>query len=333
MKKVLTLVLALVLCMGLSAFTLADSAESLENEDVYLLGDGTSTRMSPGVYWDAAFTGTSTETVFGREVTVWHFPASAKIAVDDWSCSPSMEVISFSDEDADGVKEEISYLSGDDIGFEPTTIGYSDTVFILNIYGFDYDTGERSLLNRYYIRLDEDPTVSDWAKSEIKEARISRLVPALTGNPGMQAAITREQFAELIVNYFTAHRIFVEDKDITFVDCENPAVLKAASAGIVNGVGDNKFDPNATTNREQIATMIYRAIRYIKEYNGRNLTSESGDISGYSDKADVSSWAVEGVGALAANGIMKGTSETTLSPKNPCTVEQSIILIYRLYKK
>jgi len=56
-----------------------------------------------------------------------------------------------------------------------------------------------------------------------------------------------------------------------------------------------------------------------------------GGIDKYDDRGEVSDWAVDGVGVLAANGIMKGTSDTTLSPKSPCTVEQSIILIYRLY--
>lgn len=311
-------------------------AESLETEDVYLLGDGTSTRMAPGVYWDAPFTGTSTETVFGKEVTVWHFPANAKIALDDWSYRVSMQVVSFSDEDGDGIKEEISYLSGDDIGTTPSTLGYADTVYIMEIYenGYDpdSDTYSSAFLKRYYIRLDEDPTVSAWAKEEISAARSAGLIPDLTGAPGMQDTITREQFAELIVNYLNVLRVYVPDGDTSFVDCDNPAVLMAASAGIVNGVGNNKFDPNTTTNREQIATMIYRAIKYVESLRDQNPATKEGSIAKYTDKSAVSDWAVEGVGVLAANGIMKGTSDTTLSPKNPCTVEQSIILIYRLFE-
>lgn len=174
---------------------------------------------------------------------------------------------------------------------------------------------------------------SDWAGKEIAAAQRARLIPEFTGNPKFTAAITREQFAELIVNAVTV--ICGEGPDIsnaaTFTDCDNPRVIAASAAGIVSGIGNNKFDPNATTNREQIATMMARASTYLKTLTGKDLTPKAADISKFSDKGQVSAWAADGVGLLAANGIMKGTSDTTLSPKQSCTVEQSILLVYRLY--
>lgn len=70
-----------------------------------------------------------------------------------------------------------------------------------------------------------------------------------------------------------------------------------------------------------------------KVSDGLNLVPNTADLGKFTDKDQVSSWALEGVGALAANGIMSGTSATTLSPKASCPIEQSIVLIYRLYKK
>lgn len=177
-----------------------------------------------------------------------------------------------------------------------------------------------------------DTGASSWAVSELAKAAEAGLIPALTSDPGYQDAITREQFAELAVNLVVKCGIAIPPDGESFDDCDNPNVVLAAGAGIVSGIGDNKFAPKTATNREQIATMIYRAISYIKEQRGIDLAPLAASIEGYTDKGDVSDWAVNGVGALAANGIMKGTSDTTLSPKNPCTVEQSIILIYRLYE-
>lgn len=57
------------------------------------------------------------------------------------------------------------------------------------------------------------------------------------------------------------------------------------------------------------------------------------DQPAFQDKAQISDWAVEWVGKLAANAIMNGTSQSTASPKQSCTVEQSILLLYRLYQK
>ena len=52
----------------------------------------------------------------------------------------------------------------------------------------------------------------------------------------------------------------------------------------------------------------------------------------FSDKNDVSDWAAESVAVLAENGIMKGTSDTTLSPLSNTTIQEAILLDLRIYK-
>lgn len=176
------------------------------------------------------------------------------------------------------------------------------------------------------------PTSSDWAKTELAAAQDAGLVVDSLG-ADFTVDITREQFAELAVNMTSI--IYGEGPDIsqakTFTDCDNPAVLAASAAGIVDGVGSGKFDPKATTTREQIATMLFRAIGYLENEMEDAFLLVPPDISAFSDKASVSSWATEGVGALAANGIMQGTSSTTISPQSTCTIEQSVLLVYRIY--
>lgn len=183
----------------------------------------------------------------------------------------------------------------------------------------------------------EREKMSDWAKDGITAANEAGLIPTLTGNPGFQDAITREQFAELAAhaaNVIYGGDLFdmAEVEKVQFSDCDNEAVRQAASIGVVTGMGDGKFAPAQTTNREQIATMIARAIAYLNEKDNKNVAPNAGDIEKFTDKGQVSAWAVDGVGVLAANGIMAGTSATTLSPKDSCTVEQSILLLYRVYQ-
>ena len=82
---------------------------------------------------------------------------------------------------------------------------------------------------------------------------------ALTDQPAFTQAITREQFAQLIV-YLTEKALgkeLAQAPSDTFSDTSSPAILKAYQAGIITGMGDGTFEPK-TTNREQIATMIYR---------------------------------------------------------------------------
>ena len=178
----------------------------------------------------------------------------------------------------------------------------------------------------------EREKVSDWARNEVQLAREYGL---LTENTSfyLTRQITRAQFAELIVNMVEK----AENHEIEtlasgyFTDCDDLAIRKAAAAGIVNGMGEGLFAPDVTTNREQIATMISRATAYMDLHRDTTLTPVAGSIEGFADKDQVSDWAVDGVGLLAANNIMKGTSDTTLSPKSPCTVEQSILLALRVY--
>lgn len=184
-----------------------------------------------------------------------------------------------------------------------------------------------------YIPTDGSP--SSWAVSEVEKAAAAGLIPKLTGNPGYQDKITREQFAELAANLVLVSLNDTYDvNDVSdFTDCINPLVAYAADCGIVDGVGGGRFNPTGTTNREQIATMVSRAVAHLEQEQAVDLTPNAGSLTGYTDSTAVSDWAVEGVGLLAANGIMNGTSATTLSPKNTCTVEQSILLCWRVYEQ
>ena len=178
----------------------------------------------------------------------------------------------------------------------------------------------------------ESEKVSDWAKSEIDLAREAGLLTEQTDSH-FTANITRGAFAEIIVNL--AEKVLGEEitpaPNTTFTDTTDTAILKAYAAGIVSGVGEGKFEPETTTNREQIATMIYRAVVYMETQSGAEFTEKTTTLTGYTDSASVSDWATEGVAVLANNGIMKGTSDTTLAPQASCTIEQSIILVYRLF--
>lgn len=182
--------------------------------------------------------------------------------------------------------------------------------------------------------IKEQFAVSEWAKEEIKQAGRADLLTEHTSS-NMTGSITRFQFAELIVNMAEK----VTGKEITpapagtFTDCDETAALKAYAAGIVNGMGDDTFEPGTTTNREQIATMIARAVSYIEKETGKTCLTQPSGFEKFADKDEVSSWAAEPMGLLAANSIMNGTSDTTLSPKSPCTIEQSVLLVYRFYAK
>ncbi len=168
-----------------------------------------------------------------------------------------------------------------------------------------------------------------------KESKVSIDIPTLTGKPAWQDAATRLQFAELIVNLTEkiTGKLIVAVPETTFADCKELAARKAYAAGIASGIGSGRFDPKATTIREQIATMIYRAITYIEKETGKAFTVKNTTLEKFADKDRVSPWAAEGVGILANSSMMKGTSDTTLSSTHTYSVEQSVLLVSRINDK
>ena len=176
---------------------------------------------------------------------------------------------------------------------------------------------------------------SSWAADEVRKAENAGLVPSLTGNPTYQGTISRLQFCQLAVQLAeTALGTTLPAAPAnTFTDCSDLAVRKAYAAKIVNGMTETTFSPNGTLTREQLATMLWRAVNYIQTQSGEQALTGGGSLTGYTDAGSVSSYAKEAVAALNKHGIMKGTSNTALSPKGSCTVEQSVLLSYRTFLK
>ncbi len=105
------------------------------------------------------------------------------------------------------------------------------------------------------------------------------------------------------------------------------AVAWAADQHIVDGVGENRFDPDSTITREQIATIF---LRYTNVYGGGAAGSAS--LSRFPDAGKVSSWALEAMQWAVANGIINGVAEDGvdyLRPQGDAKREQVATIIMR----
>ena len=94
--------------------------------------------------------------------------------------------------------------------------------------------------------------------------------------------------------------------------------------GIISGVGNNKFAPNATVTREQIATMLYN---YIKHFGGNDSIWPE-RFNKFKDKDKVSSWAIEGMQWATDKGLIAGVGNNTLAPKMTATRAQVAQIFY-----
>lgn len=90
----------------------------------------------------------------------------------------------------------------------------------------------------------------------------------------------------------------------------SPAVW-AADSGIAGGYGNGIFGPNDPVTREQMAVMLYR----YAQYKGYDTTiSSNNDLEQYSDANLVSAWAQTAMLWAYQNGLITGSSATTLDP-------------------
>ena len=95
----------------------------------------------------------------------------------------------------------------------------------------------------------------------------------------------------------------------------------ALTEGVMNGVGNNKFDPNGTTSRAMIVTMLYR-MEGEPETAGKASFKDVADGRFYTRAVD---WAFE-------NEIVNGYNADTFGPDNDLTREQLVTILERYAK-
>lgn len=114
-------------------------------------------------------------------------------------------------------------------------------------------------------------------------------------------------------------------EDFTDVDASTwcyDALLWASRNGIVNGFDDGTFRANAVVTRQQLVAILYRYAQYMG-YD----TSASATLEGFVDASSV--WAVEPMQWALAEGVLAGTSATTLSPNGSANRGQAATFLMR----
>ncbi len=107
-------------------------------------------------------------------------------------------------------------------------------------------------------------------------------------------------------------------KDIYYA----PYIEWARQNNIVGGVGDNKFEPERSVTRQEIAVIVARYL----EYKGLELKL---DAMGYTDEASIDTWAKDAVNKVGNAGIITGVG-TEFQPKNDATRAQAATILNRI---
>lgn len=143
-------------------------------------------------------------------------------------------------------------------------------------------------------------SIDRWTAYGIVEGFEDEFDPSGTMTRGQAAAV----FARLLK--------LTEKADISkYTDVDGDAwyadyIAMCVAAGILNGVGDDAMDPKGTLTREQMMTMLCRAL---------GIQPEDTCDKEFDDADKVSGWAEGYLNALVNKGIVSGMTEDTLAPE------------------
>jgi hypothetical protein len=146
--------------------------------------------------------------------------------------------------------------------------------------------------------------------------------------------ITRREFCALAIGLL--ERILADDPafadlmDIDlgaspFTDVDDPAVTRAYYLEIVNGVGNDRFNPDGQITRQEAARLLTNMSE-----NVFGLDTSAASAS-FGDADRIAGWAKDSVDFVCECGIMSGVGNGAFAPLNPYTREQAFVTILRMY--
>ena len=171
---------------------------------------------------------------------------------------------------------------------------------------------------------------SEWAEPELKEASKENLIPEIFDEANLTKNITRKEFAHTVVKMYekiTGQKAVPIAKN-PFTDTKDEEVLKAYNIGITNGTSDTTFSPDDLITREQMATMMTRALTKAGKDTSR---PESAKL--FADDSEFSEYAKDSIYYMSSIEIIKGVGENKFDAKGNASREQALAISIRCVKK
>lgn len=181
------------------------------------------------------------------------------------------------------------------------------------------------LILSVYLAAPLHAETSIWAEKPVFRLELLGILEGDLAAPSkMKTPINREEFAELISKFY----LCVENTTIErfgrispFQDTESKYVVAAYKLGIVKGISESEYAPKSNITREQIATMIQRAIGKME------LSDSEPSTAAFADDKMISWWAREGVYFCREDKLVQGIGGNKFLPKGYATREQVVKII------
>ncbi|MCQ6560468.1 S-layer homology domain-containing protein [Paenibacillus mendelii] len=172
--------------------------------------------------------------------------------------------------------------------------------------------------------------VEAWAGQAIRTAAAKGIIEGRgEGNYAPNDNVTRAEFAVMIVRTF-----HLEDstgalafKDVQANDWYRSSLAAAVKAGIINGRSDDRFAPNETITRAEMAAIAARALTIVKGY--KIATNAKAALLPLGDANEIHASLADGIAYAFSKGIVIG-SGGSLHPNRSSTRAEAAVMISRL---
>ena len=217
-----------------------------------------------------------------------------------------------------------------------TKVDVKDGSFTVTTYRTGKDNTVKDVVDTFTINKNgesaelqfKDVQANDWFYNAVKTVFQNKLMNGTSADTfEPNTTLNRAMSATILYNMEGKP---AADKSAGFTDVADGqwytnAVNWAAANKVVAGTGDNKFSPDQSITREQMAAMLYRYAQY------KNTAGNAkGDLSAFKDAASVSSWAKDAVEWAVGNKIINGMGDGQLNPQGTATRAEAaqIVSVY-----
>ena len=174
-----------------------------------------------------------------------------------------------------------------------------------------------------------DVAESRWSYPYIRQLYDAGVISGMTATTFAPAEnMTRAQFVTMLAGLQGADVSAYKTGKFTDVPADAwyaPYVNWAAENGVVHGVSDTAFAPDAEISRQDMAVMVHR---YAERF-GIRLGTDVPPVT-FTDAGDIAAYALPAVQALQRAGVISGMPDGSFHPREHMTREQACVVLCAL---
>ena len=181
--------------------------------------------------------------------------------------------------------------------------------------------------NRIHTISYNEVKAGDWYANAVNYVTLTGLMNGTGDGFSPNLAINRGMMVTVLYRMAGSPEVTAENPftDVPADTWYTDAVIWASENGITAGTSETTFSPTNSLTREQLATFFYR----FADFENPDPIEITGDLTGFTDAGQVASYATDAMKWAIGEGLISGTTETTLSPKATATRAQVATILMR----